>query len=203
MSGSIKFEFIHNELRFGHRIYRLKRNYCFSKYYMCKTVPKCYASISIKCTDFEKPEMERATFNDKHTDECHDLEETDFEIFDFIANVKEIITNKPHMPLQKLYEMKRAEAKEYSDTIFPDYPDLASQFKSHRKKINKCQPNALTLSDVIIEHTLTSYNKRFLLFDNQKKNRIIIFCSDVGLQMLSESSIFHSDGTFHTKSKYF
>ena len=47
MSGSIKFEFIHNELRFGHRIYRLKRNYCFSKYYMCKTVPKCYASISI------------------------------------------------------------------------------------------------------------------------------------------------------------
>jgi hypothetical protein len=41
--------------------------------------------------------MERATFNDKHTDECHDLEETDFEIFDFIANVKDIITNKPHM----------------------------------------------------------------------------------------------------------
>ena len=63
---------------------------------MCKTVPKCYVSISIKCTDFEKPGMERATFNDKHTDECHDLEETDFEIFDFIANVNDIITNKPH-----------------------------------------------------------------------------------------------------------
>ena len=45
----------------------------------------------------------------------------------------------------------------------------------------------------------------FLIYDNkdQTVNRIIGFCSPLGLRMLSESNFHHSDGTFHTKAKYF
>jgi len=42
----------------------------------------------------------------------------------------------------------------------------------------------------------------FLIYDNkdQTVNRIIGFCSPLGLRMLSESNLHHSDGTFHTKA---
>ncbi len=45
----------------------------------------------------------------------------------------------------------------------------------------------------------------FLIYDNEDQtvNRIIRFCSPLGLHMLSESNFHHSDGTFRTKAKYF
>ena len=53
-----------------------------------------------------------------------------------------------------------------------------------------------------MDDIFTSNGKdQFLVYDNHKENRIIGFFSEVGV--LSESKHYHSDGTFHTKSKYF
>ena len=70
---------------------------------------------------------------------------------------------------------------------------------------NKQNSQSYTSSqEVIIERTFTANNKDdFLIYDNKRFNRIVGFCSPIGLRMLAESKTHHSDGTFHTKSKYF
>jgi hypothetical protein len=44
----------------------------------------------------------------------------------------------------------------------------------------------------------------YLLYDNKKKKeRIMIFCSPIGLLILAKSLFWHGDGTFHSAAKYF
>ena len=65
---------------------------------------------------------------------------------------------------------------------------------------------AQCLGDVKVEgkDCLTSDQKPFLIFDNGEKiDRILIFASEKGLQILSKSKYWHGDGTFHSASKYF
>ena len=66
-------------------------------------------------------------------------------------------------------------------------------------------PTFTNVQQVIVRDIMTSDAKElFLIYDNkdQTVNRIIGFCSPLGLRMLSESNFHHSDGTFHTKAKY-
>jgi hypothetical protein len=42
-----------------------------------------------------------------------------------------------------------------------------------------------------------------MIFDNHKKNRIILFSSSAGLKMLAESRAHYADGTFRCAAKYF
>ena len=105
------------------------------------------------------------------------------------------------MPTQQLYEIERATIPDKeSDLItpMPDYGDVASRFKRIRPKK---QPTSI--QDVEVTDKTTSDGKPFLIYDSKDKNRILIFASPSGLKMLSESSKWHADGTFHTKSKYF
>ena len=46
-------------------------------------------------------------------------------------------------------------------------------------------------------------DEQFLLYDNKKKKRILLFCSESGLEILSKSKTWHSDGTFHCAAKFF
>jgi len=55
--------------------------------------------------------------------------------------------------------------------------------------------------EVIVYNQLTVKNESFLIFDNQKKNRILVFSSKSGLYMLSKSLFWNADGTFHTASR--
>jgi hypothetical protein len=67
-------------------------------------------------------------------------------------------------------------------------------------------PTFTNVQQVIVRDIMTSDAKElFLIYDNKDQivNRIIGFCSPLGLRMLSESNFHHSDGTFHTKAKYF
>jgi hypothetical protein len=44
---------------------------------------------------------------------------------------------------------------------------------------------------------ITNYCSRFLLFDTgDKENRMIAFASNIGLEILSQSTQWHVDGTF-------
>ena len=51
-------------------------------------------------------------------------------------------------------------------------------------------------------HKLLKNQNKFLIF-NSKNNKILLFCSPDGMKCLSESSYWHSDGTFHAAAKYF
>ncbi len=57
--------------------------------------------------------------------------------------------------------------------------------------------------EIILEekYKKTIENKRFLLYDSEDKKRILIFMSDIQLQILSSSVIWHIDGTFYTSPK--
>jgi hypothetical protein len=48
----------------------------------------------------------------------------------------------------------------------------------------------------MMKNKLTADGKKFLISDNNKKNRIIVFASPKGLKMLSESKKIHMDGTW-------
>ena len=85
--------------------------------------------------------------------------------------------------------------------VLPDYVGHKDRFVRLRNKNSK--KNALSLSEVVVPETNTTYGTKFLIYDNKKPNRIVVFASPLGLQMLSEPTKWHSDGTFHTKSKYF
>ena len=84
----------------------------------------------------------------------------------------------------------------------PDYANVKDRFKRERGK--ESNPVANCLANVQVHDVKTQDGKfNFLIYDNHKQNRILVFASKTGLKMLSESVKWHSDGTFHTKSKYF
>jgi hypothetical protein len=63
----------------------------------------------------------------------------------------------------------------------------------------------MRLSEVKVDgdDRLNSDKKTFLIYDNNSSDRFLIFASERGLKMLSETFVWHGDGTFYTASKYF
>jgi hypothetical protein len=142
-------------------------------------------------------DMTKVKKNNNHAENCKDLPGEYFDVLCFKEKVKNNVTNQPLIPLQQIFEMVRSESKEYTNTVMPDYHELSSQMKRLRNKGGS--KNAASLGDIVIENKMTSNNEPFMIFDNKKKNRIVLFCSPTGLKILSESLTWHSDGTFHTK----
>ena len=61
-----------------------------------------------------------------------------------------------------------------------------------------------SLATVVVSDKKTKDGRfGFLIFDNHKPNRILVFASPTCLKILSENDKWHSDGTYHTKRKYF
>ena len=121
--------------------------------------------------------------------------------------VKNKVVTSPLVSTQQLYETERdnqvairAEKKETSVTM-PDYSSIRSCLIRTRGKTKS--DNATNILEVDVKDTLTSDKQRFLIFDNKKRNRILIFASPTSLKILSESKKWHADGIFHTKSRYF
>jgi hypothetical protein len=55
--------------------------------------------------------------------------------------------------------------------------------------------------DIDVTNKLTANKEKFLIFDNHKKNRNLVFSSPTGLRMLAESDNLQGDGTFQRHSK--
>ena len=54
---------IRNELRYGSRIYRLRKPKKGANFYVCKTVPFCYASINIALDENGIEDMTKVKIN--------------------------------------------------------------------------------------------------------------------------------------------
>ena len=71
--------------------------------------------------------------------------------------------------------------------IQPPLPDSAENIKLEEKH----------------KVTIAPEPKKFLLYDNEIVRRLMVFCSPLGLLILSLCDKWHADGTFHVASKYF
>ena len=86
---------IRNELRYGSRIYRLRKPKKGAHFYVCKTVPFCYASINIALDENGIEDMTKVKKNNNHAENCKDLPGEYFDVLCFKEKVKNNITNQP------------------------------------------------------------------------------------------------------------
>ncbi len=204
------------DIRCENYIFQVKTTGKKAALYRCPTKKpnQCFASISLKTClpeGSDSPEViqpfQVTNLNLNHVEGCNPKPNDFFEERSFIKNVKETVTKNPLIPPQQLYEQERSKVNTNAllagveAPILPDYLDRKGRFIRHRNKdVNK---NASSLIELIVPEVKTKYGEPFLIHDNKKKNRILVFASPIGLKILSESKRWHSDGTFHTKSKYF
>ena len=81
----------------------------------------------------------------------------------------------------------------------------------HRKQTNKRPTLPTSLASIV----LTTLYKQFVrpIADSSSdlkffiyqgiNNNCLVFCSRIGLEILSKSNSWHADGTFHTASKFY
>ena len=116
--------------------------------------------------------------------------------------MKTKVKENPLVPTNQIYETELAEERTSSINTLPYYVNLKDRFRRVRAQ-NK-QPNATSLATVVVSDKKTKDGRfGFLIFDNHKPNRILVFASPTCLKILSENDFWHSDGTYHTKRKYF
>ena len=131
-----------------------------------------------------------------------------------MQHAKSEVVKNPLVSTQQLYEIEREKQvanRAKNQDVPVSMPDYASIRDCLIRKRGKTK-NAINILDVEVKDTLTSDQQPFLIFDNKKRNRILIFASPTGLKILSESKKWHGDGTFQlckvftkyfVKSKYF
>ena len=80
-----------------------------------------------------------------------------------------------------LYENKRADQED--EVTLPDYINVKGRYKRTRGKESRPTPNSL--EEVVVHDTKTKDGKfNFLIYDNHKKNRILIFATLIKLKSL-------------------
>lgn len=168
----------------------------------------CYASISLKTHLVEGEDTPKVdepfvftNLNLKHKENCLPKSDDQFTVREFLQKVKKVVSQNPLLPTHQIYESQRAEERSNSLTTMPDFVRVKDRF--FRTRASETLPNPNSLSEVVVSITTTKDGSPFLIHDNHQTNRILVFASQTGLKMLSESERWHADGTFHTKSKYF
>lgn len=120
-----------------------------------------------------------------------------------IAKVTTSIKRKAETTLDTPQQILGTELANITDDTAANLPKIATMRRNIRKarEENEMPPNPLTREEIpelppVFQNT--SAGSRFLLFDSGvgDLNRIFIFASDIGIQLLSESEHWYADGTF-------
>ncbi|CAF1080751.1 unnamed protein product [Brachionus calyciflorus] len=100
-------------------------------------------------------------------------------------------------------KFKRLETDEEKKFFVPRFGDIKYGLQKRRSKTRPKLPDSLrkTILDGIYTKTSNKIDK-FLIYKPKKKKKLG-FCSKIGLEILSKSSEWHEDGTFHVAAKYF
>jgi hypothetical protein len=201
----IILNYIYNQKRVGKR----------AANYKCRNTEKCSGPVSFLTRlredaksneDYEVSVPHVFThLNLKHIDGCFPIPEKEVLGKQLITNCKQILRTHPEVytvKLQQLYEKEQALIKSRTGISTKDYVDVAWRLKDEKAKHGK--PLAKDIISVIIRDPMTQNGlERFCVYDNKTENRLIVFVSPRGLKILAHSKHWHSDGTFHTASKYF
>ncbi|CAF3896364.1 unnamed protein product [Rotaria sordida] len=101
-------------------------------------------------------------------------------------------------------EMSKASMSSTAIAIFPTVHEIYQGFATTRRKAMPALPQSC-IFDIPEQYTLTIDKKRFLLFDEARvrRERLLIFSSDIQLDLLFKSSIVYMDGTYSKAPNHF
>ena len=142
--------------------------------------------------------------NQLHHEDCKRLSEKEFEIENLVKGVKMAVVENQSCSIQFIYERHRANAvRNGSTTVYPDFVRIKHRLR-RKRNTNRTIVLANNLADVKVDNRFIADGySLFLIYDKPGINRILVYCSFIGLIMLGKSLKWHADGTFQTKSKYF
>ena len=93
-------------------------------------------------------------------------------------------------------------ANEILAQVIPSFSSIKANLKKHRGKHRPKLPLSLREIELTESQTQTVKKEKFLI-TNKSHNKILLFASPKGIEMLSKTSQWHGDGTFHVASKYY
>lgn len=130
----------------------------------------------------------------------------------FLKKVKNRISNGEENGTAKIWEDEQNKLyktlitdqdKDEVASLIPAFQSLKHGFQKRKSKNRPKLPSSLASIVIDGKYTKTSNEiDKFLIFKT-KKNSKLVFCSKTGLEILSQSSEWHCDGTFYVASKYF
>ena len=81
--------------------------------------------------------------------------------------------------IQQIYEEERTKQSAESDTVMSDFVEVRSTLNRLRNiKNNKKKAN--NINEIVVDNTETAKGEKFLIHDNQKRNRNLVFSSPTG-----------------------
>ena len=87
------------------------------------------------------------------------------------------------------------------DTVITSFEKIESCLRKRRGKTRPKLPKSLREVCISGDYLLTVKRERFEFFS--KSNKIIVFCSLTGFEILSKSPQWHGDGTFNAAAKHY
>jgi hypothetical protein len=146
---------------------------------------ECPASISVKLVENVPIVPYEVTYlNIVHTHEAED--DSIWIVREFVDKVGLLVRDQPHTPIQQIWDREFDEFRRINPNFdigkIKGYEHYRSSFNRIRNEGKGAK--ATCLGEVVVNESMseTSDGKRFLLFDNKKvPNRIIAFCSDLGI----------------------
>lgn len=173
--------------------------YVFKK--MLANDVKCYECVlrrkNGQCKVLVKLDM-NDEFVEQVNEHTHAPSQTEVEVTKIKANIKRKAETTTDTPQQIL----GAELRNISEDAAANLPSTSTLRRNiHKVREDNMPPNPLSreeIPEIPLDFQNTSAGERFLIFDSGvgDRDRILIFGSDIGLQLLNESEHWYGDGTF-------
>jgi hypothetical protein len=199
---------------YGYIYYHKRHNRDGTVYWKCKD---CQATITThdktvmkigKTTSCAKEDILNS--HEPHKTTSEEVLEADQSVKNIRKRVEKenVAISKAYYEEKKEYltKMKEKTDQDMEELIacFPDLYSIKSSLYSHKWKNFPPLPHNLDELVVPSQLTITEDDKSFLLCDGKvDKERVLIFASRTGLEILSKTTQWHADGTFKSAPQMF
>ncbi|CAF2891147.1 unnamed protein product [Rotaria sp. Silwood2] len=170
-------------------VYKCNKKTIKTKYWIC-TISGCKVFVH---TDFNNNYLCGGKNEHEHAANPELLE-----IHQTRQQIKRRVMNES-TPIGAVYdeEMSKTSMSSTAIAIFPTVHEIYEGFAKTRRKAMPAVPQSC-IFDIPEQYTLTIDKKRFLLLDEVRvrRERLLVFSSDIQLDLLFNSSIVYMDGTY-------
>ncbi|XP_025192763.1 uncharacterized protein LOC112592834 [Melanaphis sacchari] len=171
-------------------------------YWRCAEVEKCRGRINIK---------NDLVIKDSSFKHVHVPNPAKIEVKQLTEEMKKSALTTQHNPSKIISDIVKTASSNVIQGSLTSVPNLKRIIQRTRQCNQHSPPNPLTLKDlgeIPDIYKQTNNGSKFLLFDNYEingptKNRILIFCTREGLELMSESEHWFADGTFKSAPSIF
>lgn len=128
------------------------------------------------------------------------------EVREVVQRIKRRAGDRPNEPPQSVVieEMQGVRNEEVLSNL-PQRMALVRMVNRRQVKNRPPMPRTLQELQILNPYDVTARDDRFLLYDSGRgdRDRVIVFCTDLGLLRLSQSDMLFVDGTFKTSPTMF